>query len=206
MKVLLINGSPHNDGCINFAFDQIIEELNQENIETEKIWLGIKPIASCIGCGSCIKNGECFVGDIVNDISKRLDEFDGIIVGSAVHYASATGAITSFLDRLFYSSSSKLTNKVWASVVSCRRGGATSTFDMLNKYPLINNMFIVGSSYWNQIHGNNKLEAKCDLEGIQTMKNIAKNMAYLIKCINKSNVEKPKYDKIIRTNFIDNKL
>lgn len=203
MKVILVNGSPHKDGCTNLALEEVQKELNKENIETEIFWLGIEPIRGCIACNKCINtNNRCFDNDKVNEFLDKAEDADGFVFGSPVHFASASGSITSFLDRVFYGRGDMFAGKAFSSVVSCRRGGATATFDQLNKYALISNMYVVGSSYWNQIHGNNKEEAKQDLEGLQTMRNIGKNMAYLLKCINNSDVPKPVYEKKISTNFI----
>lgn len=206
MKVILINGGPHEDGCTNLALEEIIKTLKEENIETEKMWLGVKPIGGCIGCNHCINtDNRCFMDDKVNEFIEKAKTADGFIFGSPVHFAAATGNITSFLDRAFYGRGKIFQGKLCASVVSCRRGGATAAFDQLNKYALMSNMYIVGSSYWNQIHGSNKEEAKQDLEGLQTMRNLAKNMAYMLKCIeagNTQNIQKPQYEETIRTNFI----
>lgn len=207
MKVILINGSPHPDGCTNFALNIIAEELNKQDIQTEIMWLGVKPISGCIACNTCTKNGDnrCVIDDQVNDFLVKVKETDGFVFGSPVHFAAASGSITSFLDRVFYGRGEMFAGKPCASVVSCRRGGATAAFDQLNKYALMSNMYIVGSSYWNQIHGNNKEEAMQDLEGIQTMQNLAKNMAYLIKSMHvaeEKGLEKPTYEKKVKTNFI----
>ena len=206
MKVILVNGSPHQDGCTNLALEEVEKTLKENGIETELIWLGNKPIASCIGCNHCIENdNRCFMDGEVNAFLERVEEADGFVFGSPVHFASATGAITSFLDRVFYGRGKLFAGKLYASVVSCRRGGATATFDQLNKYALISNMYVVGSSYWNQIHGNSREEAKQDLEGLQTMRNLGKNMAYLLKCMecaSQNKIEKPTYEPVIRTNFI----
>ena len=152
MKVLLINGSPNKQGCTYTALHEIEKILQKHQIETEIFYLGKRPIGGCIACRICRNTGECFQTDILQDLSKRLDEFDALIVGSPVYYASATGQLTAFLDRLFYSCGRKLSGKPGASVVSCRRGGATAAFDQLNKYFAINNMPIVTSQYWNQVH------------------------------------------------------
>ena len=203
MKVILVNGGPHKDGATNLALEEIAKELNKENIETEILWLGNEPIRGCIGCGKCRKtNNRCFEDDVVNEFLDKAKKADGFVFGSPVHFASASGAITSFLDRAFYAGGKYFTGKVCSSVASCRRGGATATFDQLNKYPLINNMYVVGSSYWNQIHGNNREEAMQDIEGLQTMRNIGKNMAYILKCMEKANLPRPVYEKSIKTNFI----
>lgn len=206
MKVLLINGGPHKDGCTNLALEEIVKTLKEENIETEIMWLGVKGQAGCIGCNHCLQtNNRCFMKDKVNEFLDKVEETDGFIFGSPVHFAAASGNLTSFLDRAFYGRTNMFKGKVCASVVSCRRGGASAAFDQINKYALMSNMYIVGSSYWNQIHGSNKEEAKQDLEGLQTMRNLAKNMAYILKCMklgNEQNIQKPQYEEVIRTNFI----
>ena len=206
MKVLLVNGSPHKDGCTNVALTEIEKELQKNGIGTEKMWLGAQPIAGCIGCNKCLNtNNRCFINDKVNEFLEICDNFDGFVFGSPVHFAAASGSITSFLDRVFYGRGNLFANKLCASVVSCRRGGATACFDQLNKYALMSNMTVIGSNYWNQIHGTNKEEALKDEEGLQTMRNLAKNMAYMLKCIEAGNALKvpaPQYETKIKTNFI----
>lgn len=205
MKILLVNGSPHEDGCTNVALAEIGKTLNENNIDTEVLWLGNNPIGGCIGCNYCIKNNNrCFINDKVNEFLDKIEneKIDGFIFGSPVHFAGASGTLTSFLDRAFYGRVKMFSGKVCASVVSCRRGGATSAFDQINKYALMNNMYVVGSSYWNQIHGTNKEEAKQDLEGLQTMRNLAKNMVFILKSINIANLDKPIYEQPVKTNFI----
>lgn len=202
MKVILVNGGPHKDGCTNVALEEIAKILKSEKIETEIMWLENNPIGGCIGCNYCLQNGNrCFMNDRVNEFLEKVETTDGFVFGSPVHFAGASGALTSFLDRAFYGRGSLFAGKVCASVVSCRRGGASSAFDQINKYALMSNMFLVGSSYWNQIHGTNKNEAKQDLEGLQTMRNLGRNMAYILKCIN-LDVPKPEIEKNFKTNFI----
>lgn len=204
MKVILVNGGPHKDGCTNVALEELEKTLNKEGIETETLWLGTKPIGGCIGCNVCLKNyNKCFMNnDGVNEFIEKAKETDGFVFGSPVHFAAASGALTSFLDRVFYGRGKIFERKAFASVVSCRRGGATAAFDQINKYALMSNMYVVGSSYWNQIHGTNKAEALQDLEGLQTMRNLGKNMAYLLKSIQKANLYKTELEKNIKTNFI----
>lgn len=204
MKVILVNGGPHKDGCTNVALEEVEKTLNKEGIETETLWLGTKPIGGCIGCNVCLKNdNKCFMNsDGVNEFIEKAKETDGFVFGSPVHFAAASGALTSFLDRVFYGRGKIFERKAFASVVSCRRGGATAAFDQINKYALMSNMYVVGSSYWNQIHGTNKAEALQDLEGLQTMRNLGKNMAYLLKSIQKANLYKTELEKNIKTNFI----
>lgn len=202
MKVILVNGGPHKDGCTNVALEEIAKILKSEKIETEIMWLENNPIGGCIGCNYCLQNGNrCFMDDRVNEFLEKVETTDGFVFGSPVHFAGASGALTSFLDRAFYGRGSLFAGKVCASVVSCRRGGASSAFDQINKYALMSNMFLVGSSYWNQIHGTNKDEAKQDLEGLQTMRNLGRNMAYILKCIN-LDVPKLEIEKNFKTNFI----
>lgn len=203
MEVLLVNGGPHQDGCTNLALEEVAKTLENESIQTEIIWLGNKPIGGCIGCNSCLKNdNKCFMDDEVNHFLEKAKKADGFVFGSPVHFAAASGTITSFLDRVFYGRGKLFAGKVCASVVSCRRGGATAAFDQINKYALMSNMYLVGSSYWNQIHGTNKEEASRDLEGLQTMRNLGKNMAFLLKSIKVANLDKPELEVGTKTNFI----
>ncbi len=205
MKVLLINGSPHLKGCTYTALSAVAGELEKEGITTEIINVG-KTNAGCMGCGYCYKAGKCVNNsDIVNEIIDRLDEFDGFVFGSPVHYASASGAITSFMDRLFYAGSKHLRHKVGAVVASARRGGTTATLDQLTKHLTISNMPVVSSSYWNMVHGSNPEEVLRDEEGMQTMRNLGKNMAWLLKCIElgkQNGIDTPALDFGSRTNFI----
>ena len=182
MKVLLLNGSPDSNGCINEGLNIMKSVFESENIEVEIIQIGKKAIPGCIGCRMCKKTGECFQKDIANEIAKKLMESDGIVIGSPVYYSSPNGTLLALLDRVFYQASN-LSMKVGASIVSCRRGGATATFDCLNKYFSISNMPIVSSNYWNMIHGSKKEDIYKDEEGIQTLKILAKNMSFLIKAI-----------------------
>lgn len=206
MKVLLINGSPNERGCTYTALSEVEKTLRENGIETELIWLGKKPVAGCIGCGSCSKDGKCFVDDKVNETIAKLPEIDGIVVGSPVYYAGPAGQLTAFLDRLFYAGSG-FDGKLGASVVSCRRGGASAAFDRLNKYFMMNCMPVVSSQYWNQVHGAfGKVEDVLkDEEGLQTMRTLANQMAWLLKCIEsgKNNgIERPPREKPIKTSFI----
>ena len=184
MKVLLINGSPHQNGCTARALQEVATTLNKENIETEIINVGHLAIRGCIACGSCYKNGKCVFDDVVNEMALKFKEADGLVIGSPVYYASANGTLISFLDRLFYSSNFDKTMKVGASVVSARRGGNSATFDELNKYFTITSMPIASSQYWNQVHGFTAADVEKDEEGLQTMRTLGRNMAFLIKSIN----------------------
>lgn len=207
MKVLLINGSAKEKGCTYTALNKVAEALKEENIETEIIYLGAKPIADCIGCGGCIKDehkGKCVFDDIANEIIEKAKTSDGFIFGTPVYYAHPTGRIQAVLDRVFYAGSSNFAFKPGASIASARRGGTTASFDVLNKYFTINQMPIVSSTYWNNIHGNTPEETVQDLEGMQTMYNLGKNMAWMLKCIEagkKAGVKTPE-NKKVRTNYI----
>lgn len=205
MKVLMINGSPHEKGCTYTALCEIKKVLEKEGIESEILYLGTSAINGCIACGYCVKNGKCVFDDLVNKVNSRLDEFNGLIIGSPVYYAGPSGALTAFLDRLFYSSRGRMAGKLGAAVMSCRRGGATATFDRLNKYFTIANMPVVSSQYWNQVHGNSPSDVLQDEEGLQTMRTLAQNIAWLLKCIDegkKQGINKPQYEPKINTNFI----
>ena len=205
MKVLLVNGGPHEKGCTYTALEEVSKTLQKNGIETEIIWLGVKPIAGCIGCNVCLKTGKCFRNDIVNDFIEKSKEADGFVFGTPVHFASSAGSLTSFMDRVFYGRGELFKNKPACCVVSCRRGGATATFDQINKYFSICNMPIVTSQYWNQVHGTNPDEVRKDEEGMQTMRTLGNNMAWLLKCIDvakKNGVEYPENEKAVKTNFI----
>lgn len=205
MKVLLINGGPHKSGATNRALTEVAETLKAEGIESEIFWLGNDPIAGCIGCGACRRSGECFRNDVVNRFSEIAGEFDGFVFGSPVHYAAASGALSGFMDRAFYSCSGKLYMKPAAAVVSCRRGGASAAFDEINKYFTIACMPVVSSQYWNQVHGSNVEEVEKDGEGLQTMRTLARNMVYMLKCFKagkEAGIDLPEKEAPIRTNFI----
>ncbi len=205
MKVLLINGSPNRKGCTYTALSEIAKQLEKHNIGSEVFQTGTKAISGCIACGKCYTTKKCAIKDIVHEAQEKLAQFDAIIVGSPVHYAAASGHISSFMDRLFYSAGSQMKGKPGASVVSCRRGGAASAFDQLNKYFLINNMPLIPSQYWNQVHGSTPEDVLKDEEGLQTMRTLADNTAWLLKCIElgkQNGISHPEYEPIIRTNFI----
>lgn len=205
MKILLVNGSPHKEGCTHIALQEVAKTLNNEGIETEIYWIGNKPISGCIACGQCLQTGKCCIDDTVNTFIEKAKEADAYVIGSPVHYAAASGAITSFLDRAFYGKSAIYALKPAAAIVSCRRGGASAAFDQLNKYFTISQMIVVGSQYWNQIHGNTPEEALKDAEGLQTMRTLGRNMAWLLKCIDKgkqTGVTFPEREAPLKTNFI----
>lgn len=205
MKVLLVNGSHHEKGCTYTALAEVAKALNANGIETEIYQLSGKKIEGCRGCWACKKVKKCVFDDgTVNDFVAKAAEFDGFVFGSPVYYASASGVLVSFMDRVFYSGGKALAYKPAAAVVSCRRAGASTTFDVINKYFTINNMPIVSSNYWNEIHGNTAEEAEKDEEGLQTMRVLGNNMAWLLKCIQlgKENEVAPVTEKKVWTNFI----
>jgi len=210
MKVLLVNGSPHEKGCTYTALNEITEVLKEEGIETNIFWIGNKPLSGCIACKSCIKNKKCVFDDRVNEFLGIAADYDGYIFGSPVHFAAAGGAITSFMDRAFYTDLCGGLNSFYlkpaAAVVSARRAGTTATLDQLNKYFTLMQMPIISSQYWNMVHGANPDQIKQDLEGLQIMRTLGRNMAFFMKCKEtglKMGVELPKIeDKRIYTNFI----
>ena len=180
-KVLLLNGSPRADGCTATALGEMIRVFDREGIETELIQVGNKDIRGCLSCGFCFKNGKCAVDDLVNKVAPKFQAADGLVAGSPVYYASPNGTILAFLDRLFYSTSFSKQMKVGAAVVSCRRGGNTASFDVLNKYFTISGMPVASSTYWTQVHGHSAADVKKDLEGLQTLRNLARNMSFMIR-------------------------
>ena len=205
MKVLLLNGSPHEKGCTYTALSEVAAALEKGGMTAEILWLGASPASGCLGCGGCRKTGLCVRGDVVNDIIAKLDDCDGLVVGSPVHYASASGQITGVLDRLFFAAGGKLRHKPGAAVVSARRGGTTAALDQLQKYFTINQMPVVSSRYWNMVHGNTPDEVRQDEEGLSVMRTLGHNMAWLIKCIaaaQAAGVGMPVEEPPARTNFI----
>ena len=183
MKVLLINGSPHEDGNTSLALKEMEKVFSQNGIECETIHVGNKAVRGCVACGACAKLGKCAFDDVVNESARKFDSADGIVVASPVYYASANGTLVSFLDRLFYSCKCDKRMKVGASVVVARRGGCSATYDELNKYFTINHMPVAPSQYWNSVHGKTQGEASQDEEGMQTMRTLAGNMTFLMKSI-----------------------
>ena len=205
MKILVVNGSPHANGCTYTALCEVAAALEAEGMETEMIQIGTNPVSGCLGCGACIKTGKCVIDDVVNEFIEKAKEADGFVFGSPVHYAGASGAITSFMDRAFYGKAAIYADKPAAAIVSCRRGGATAAFEQLNKYFTISNMPIVSSQYWNMVHGNTPEQVRQDLEGMQTMRTLGKNMAWLLKCIEAgiaAGIAKPEREAKVATNFI----
>lgn len=208
MKVLLVNGSPHEKGCTYTALAEVGKALDAAGIATDVFWIGNKPVAGCIGCGGCRRSGQdrcVFGGDTVTAFIDRIDDYDGFVFGSPVHYASAGGAMTCFMDRVFYSAGSRLRSKPGAAVVSARRGGTTAALDQLQKYFYITGMPIPTSQYWPMVHGNTPDEVRQDLEGLQTMRLLGENMAWLLKCIEagkKAGIQPPERQQKINTNFV----
>lgn len=204
MKVLLVNGSPKVHGNTAYALEQMAEVFHGLGIETETIQVGNQMIRGCQGCGACYKLGKCVIDDLVNETNVKLAEADGMVVGSPVYYASPNGTLISFLDRLFYSNSADLRMKVGASIVCARRAGTTAAMDVLNKYFTISQMPVASSSYWNVIHGGKPGEAAQDAEGIRTMRNLAKNMAYMMKAFAaaRDQIQLPEEEPRAWTNFI----
>ena len=204
MKVMLVNGSLHEKGCTYTALCEVEKALNANGIETEIFQLSGKSVNGCKGCWACKKLGKCVIDDAVNEFVEKAASCDGFVFGSPVYYASASGALVSFMDRVFYSGGKKLAYKPAAAVVSCRRAGASTTFDVINKYFTINNMLVVGSNYWNEVHGNFAEEVLKDEEGLQTMRILANNMAWALKCLQlgKEAGLEPVRERKIMTNFI----
>jgi multimeric flavodoxin WrbA len=201
----MINGSPHQRGCTYTALTEIAEALDKSGIDSEILWLGTEPIRGCISCGGCYTGPDrCVFDDVVNVALEKAESCDGFVFGSPVHYASASGVMTSFMDRFFYSGPG-FYGKPGCVVVSCRRGGATAAFDQLNKYLTISGMPVVSSQYWNGVHGNTPDEVRRDLEGMQVMRTLGRNMAWLLKCIEAgraAGIEYPEPEKRVATNFI----
>ena len=203
MKVLLVNGSPKEKGCTYTALSEIAETLKKYQIESEIFHIGKGAQQGCTGCNKCGHAGACVLGgDTYTQLIEKMEAADGIIIGSPVYYAGPTGTICALLDRVFYSSGGKFKHKPAASIVVCRRGGASSAFDRLNKYFTISEMPVVSSQYWNCVHGHTPDDIRKDLEGLQIMRTLGKNMAWLLKCIN-TGVQPPEAEKRVSTSFPD---
>ena len=205
MKVLMLNGSSHINGTTMAALTEVGKALEEDGIEYEIFQIGGGPVADCLGCGQCTENGCIFSDDAVNAFVAKAKEADGYIFGTPVYYAHPSGRIQSFLDRVFYSSGKHFAHKPGASVAVARRGGTATTFDVLNKYFGITQMITVGSTYWNQVHGRNAEDAAKDLEGMQTMRNLGHNMAWVLKCLEagkERGLVPPTADRSNQTNFI----
>ena len=204
MKVLMINGSPHENGTTMRALKEVEKELHASNIDTEIITVGNLRVSGCIGCRGCVVKGKCVYDDIVNVLIDKIGDADGLIVGSPVYYASINGVLKGILDRVFYAQKS-FAHKIGAGVVVARRAGTTATLDIINKYFMLANMPIVSSNYWNMVHGNNAIDAESDLEGLQTMRMLGKNMAWLIKSVavaKENGINPPTIETKIKTNFV----
>ena len=207
MKILVLNGSPHINGCTDRGLREVESTLVENGIEVERVNIGNKDIRGCIGCNFCRQHGRCVFNDLVNETAHKFAEADGLIVGSPVYYAGCNGQALAFLDRLFYSTSATIdkTMKVGAAVVSSRRAGSTSAFDEINKYFTINQMPIVSSRYWNMVHGAKPEDVKQDAEGLQTMRVLGRNMAWFLRCKEageKAGVHLPEQEPMTFTNFI----
>ncbi len=206
-RVLLLNGSPHKNGCTATALNEMIKIFEAEGIETELIQVGSQAIRGCIGCNQCFKSGKCVFDDLVNEVAPKFEAADGLVIGSPVYYSSPNGTILSFLDRLFYSTSFSKQMKVGAALVSCRRGGNTASFDVLNKYFTISSMPVASSNYWNQVHGFSAEDVVKDKEGLQTIRNLARNMSFMIKAfaMAKKEIGYPELETGAFTSFTDGK-
>lgn len=206
MKVLVLNGSPHPHGCVDRALQEVESTLHANGVDTLRLDIGNKDIRGCIACGYCQKNGKCVFNDIVNEAASLFADADGIVIGTPVYYANANGTVRSFLDRLFFSTSRVFpkTMKVGAAVISSRRAGSTSAMNEINEYFTISSMPIVSSTYWNEVHGHTAEDVEKDAEGLQTMRNLGKNMAFLIKAIaaQKEKEGIPEQERENFTNFI----
>ena len=210
MKVLMINGSPNKEGCTYTALNEIAKTLKEEGIDSTIYYIGTEPVAPCRDCRACVKLQRCVINDKVNELLKTIGEYDGFVIGSPVHYASASGVISPFLDRLFFAGSripgeNPFRLKPGTAIVSCRRAGSTATLDQLNKYFLINQMPIISGRYWNMVHGSNPEQVKQDLEGMQNMRIVGRNMAWHLKCkaaALQAGIVPPEAEETIYTNFI----
>jgi multimeric flavodoxin WrbA len=204
MKVILINGSPHAEGCVFTALSEVAGELEKNDIGTAIYQLGSKPVRGCVSCGKCFKTRRCvFNDDPCNEIIGLIQEADGVVVGSPVYYAGPNGALLAVLDRVFFAGSRNYAHKPAAAVLNCRRGGSSAAFDRLNKYFTISEMPVVSSQYWNSVHGYTPDDVRKDLEGLQVMRAIGRNMAYLLKSIDAGKQPLPEREKKVFTNFID---
>lgn len=206
MKILTFNGSAHIQGSTARALTEFEQTLAENGVEFERINVGFKDVRGCIGCNFCMTHGRCVFNDLVNEVAPKFAEADGIVVGTPIYWAGANGQILAFLDRLFYSTVTTIdkTMKVGASVISSRRAGSTSALDEIDKYFTMNSMPVVSSTYWNEVHGNSAQEVEQDLEGLQTMRNLARNMAFLVKAIKTQKEAEgvPRLEHTYFTNFI----
>ncbi len=208
MKVLVINGSPHPQGCTARALREVMDTLRAEGVETELMEIGGQALRGCRGCRSCRKTGKCVFDDAVNEAAEKLRGADGLLVGSPVYFSSPNGTLISFLDRLFYSAGKSFYGKPAAAVVSCRRGGASASFEVLNQYFTVSGMPVVPSSYWNSVHGSTAEDVEKDLEGLQVMRNLGRNMAFLLRAIAAGKEREgafPAAEPTVHTSFMDGK-
>ena len=210
MKVMLVNGSPHKEGCTNRALEEVARTLEGEGITAEIFWIGPKPVGGCVSCGACKKLGRCAFDDVVNEFRAKAAEADGFIFGAPVHYAHAAGSLLAFMDRLFYSNGRAEQPNVFrfkpaAAVASARRGGTTAALDDIQKFFTISQMPVVSSRYWNNVHGNNADEVEQDAEGLWTMRQLGRNMAWMLKCSEAgraAGIDLPEQEAGTTTNFI----
>ncbi len=202
MKVLLINGSPHEHGCTFTALSEVAKTLGECGVETEILWLGNDSVRDCIACGACHRTGKCAFDDVANEIIGKAADCSGFVFGTPVYYAHPSGRVLSILDRVFFAGGRAFAHKPGAAICSARRGGTTATFDAMNKYFTICQMPVVASTYWNMVHGNRPEEVLQDAEGMQTMRNLGRNMAWLMQCIERSGIPAPKSERASFTNFI----
>ena len=205
MNVLLLNGSPHEHGCTDAALREVAASLNACGVETELIWAGADNAGGCRGCGVCRKTGRCVQGGLLNELLPKLADTDGLVLGAPVHYASPAGGFIGLLDRLFFAGGAALCNKPGAAVVSCRRAGSTAALEVLQKYINYSNMPLVASQYWPMVHGACPEDVQKDLEGLQIMRQLGRNMAWLLKCIalgREAGLQPPEHEAPARTNFI----
>lgn len=211
MKVLLVNGSPHKNGCTNRALEEVARTLAEQGVEAEIFWIGAKPIGGCVACGGCNKLGRCVFDDQVNEFRQLATHADGFVFGAPVHYAHAAGSLLGFMDRLFYANGragqpNVFAHKPAAAVLSARRAGTTASFDDINKFFTISQMPVVSSRYWNNVHGTTAEEVEQDKEGLATMRMLARNMAWMLRCIEAgraAGIEPPAMDPDMEfTNFI----
>lgn len=211
MKVLLVNGSPHKEGCTCTALSEVSEALGRDGIGTDAFWIGVKPLSGCIACRACVEKHKCVFEDRVNEFLEIAGDYDGFIFGTPVHWSAASGSLTSFMDRAFYADlcgrGNRFLLKPAATVLSARRAGTTATWDQLNKYFGLMQMPIINSRYWNMVHGNTPEDVKKDLEGMQIMRILGKNMAWFLKCKEagkQAGIPLPEQEAVIYTNFIRN--
>ena len=206
MKVLLVNGSPRSEGCTYTALREVAGALEKNGIGTEMFQIGTQPVHGCLNCGKCRTGGKCAIGDdLYNELHDKITAADGVVIGSPVYFSGPNGALCALLDRVFFTSMGKFMHKPAACIVSCRRGGASATFDRLNKYFTISQMPVVSSQYWNSVHGFTPDDVRRDLEGLQIMRTLGNNMAWMIKNLNGGEEPPQQEAERMRTSFADGK-